>query len=104
MTPEQELAERIVECGVGYRYFNNKKSNKYIIDNLIGRASFLSASEFIRDGRVMAAMMERCATIEIAVTENGWHVDVNDDGLNRVYHTQLPVAIITAICDALEIK
>ena len=87
---DKDLADKIVALGVGYHDLNNKKSGKYDIDNQIGRASFLTAEQFIHDWRVAGTCLEQWPT-----TINTEHLQLSLDEMLR--H---PVAICEAFAEA----
>ncbi len=71
MVNDQELADKIVALGVGYR----SGPHAYGIFLAEGTSERIGEPElFVRDWRVAGALMERCAAVDIDTIGNPWWV------------------------------
>ncbi len=99
---DQELADRIVGHGVGYKF--RPSPGSYCVHANCDWDTALIASEFVRDGRVVLAMMEKVGNLEIFGSED-YVVSVPMPGSHHIIESQnesLAVAINTACCEALD--
>ena len=112
MTDEQALADRIVALGVG-RYTGTDGPQGKGLD-IPGALFERFPEEFIRDGRVVLALMEKCVNMDTQPNVEAW-IDPSDKqrykcvthdyGPHPFSETQnesLAIAITTACVEALE--
>ena len=102
------LADRVVALGVGHKV----SDIHYALYNTNRIGIEMLTDQFINDGRVMLALMEKCSHIDAYWDDTGWSCDVvgsfakrglgSHDGL--VGRTALCPAIIEACCEALEVN
>lgn len=110
MTNYTELANRIVGHGVGWKTLEPNSVTKgrlyRFTDEWTGKNAWLTTSEFVRDGRVVLAMMEKCRglTIESIPDHPIWWVAARPKAAKelRANNEYLAIAILIACCDALD--
>ena len=103
---DKELADRVVALGVGHKV----SDIHYALYNTNRIGIEMLTDQFINDGRVMLALMEKCSHINAYWDDTGWSCDVvgsfakrgrgSHDGL--VGRTALCPTVIEACCEALE--
>ena len=109
MTNYDELAQRVNAMGFGLADVSDDTTEVcggplYCIPDSV---AWCDAEAFIKDGRTVLALMERCRSIHAFWDDTGWSCNASTSFRNGVYdgmvqRSPASVAIVTACLDALE--